>query len=218
MRKRKSNVWLEEELKKIKNEGRLPRLLLHACCAPCSSYVLEYLSDYFEITLFYYNPNITPESEYDFRVEELIRLTREMPMAREPEVIVAPYAPEEFFLATRGLEDMSEGKGRCALCYRLRLEKTAQTALEGDYDYFCTTLTVGRLKRADWLNEIGLSLEKKYGVKYLESDFKKKDGNKRSCELSAEYGLYRQEYCGCEFSKREVEEKQNKKKEQEKEI
>ena len=201
MRRRKSNVWLEEELKKIKNEGRLPRLLLHACCAPCSSYVLEYLSEYFEITLFYYNPNITPESEYKFRVDELKRLTREMPLARVPEIIVAPYAPKEFYEATRGMESFSEGKGRCALCYRMRLEKTAQVALEGGYDYFCTTLTVGRLKRADWLNEIGLALEKKYGVKYLESDFKKKDGNKRSCELSVEYGLYRQEYCGCEFSK-----------------
>ena len=217
MRKRKSNVWLEEELNKIKDEGRLPRLLLHACCAPCSSYVLEYLSEYFEITLFYYNPNITPKEEYDFRVEELRRLTCEMPLSRVPEIVVAPYAPEDFYEATRGLESMEEGKGRCALCYRLRLEKAAREALAGGYDYFCTTLTVGRLKRADWLNAIGLELEEKYGIKYLESDFKKNDGNKRSCELSAEYKLYRQEYCGCEFSKREAEEKQ-KKKEQEKEI
>ena len=204
---------LEEELKKLRQEGRVPRLLLQVCCAPCSSYVLEYLSEYFEITLFYYNPNITPESEYDFRVEELRRLVREMPLPRVPEIIVVPYDPRDFYEATKGLESMEEGKGRCALCYRLRLEKTAQEALTGGYDYFCTTLTVGRLKRADWLNAIGLELEKKYGIKYLESDFKKNDGNKRSCELSVEYDLYRQEYCGCEFSKREAEEKKRKKEE-----
>lgn len=215
MRRRKSNVWLAEELKKIKDEGKLPRLLLHACCAPCSSYVLEFLSEYFEITLFYYNPNITPEEEYKFRVEELKRLTREMPLPRVPEIIVVPYDPKDFYEATKGLESMEEGKGRCALCYRLRLEKTAQMAHEGGYDYFCTTLTVGRLKRADWLNAIGLELEKKYGIKYLESDFKKNDGNKRSCELSVEYDLYRQEYCGCEFSKREAEDKKKKKEETE---
>ena len=136
-----------------------------------------------------------------------------MPLPRVPEIIVAPYAPKDFYEATKGLESMEEGNGRCALCYRLRLEKTAREALAGEYDYFCTTLTVGRLKRADWLNAIGLELEKKYGIKYLESDFKKNDGNKRSCELSVEYGLYRQEYCGCEFSKKEAEDKKKKKEE-----
>lgn len=199
---------LEEELKKLRQEGRVPRLLLQVCCAPCSSYVLEYLSEYFDITLYFYNPNISPAEENDFRARELERLTREMPLSRMPKIVVAPYEPEKFYDAVRGMEDLPEGGARCAVCYRLRLEKTAKEAAKGGYDYFCTTLSISPHKRADWLNAIGGELEEKYGVKYLYSDFKKKNGYKRSLELSCEYDLYRQNYCGCEFSRKEAENRQ----------
>ncbi len=205
MEKKNYGLMLEAQLKKIEGEGRLPRLLLHACCAPCSSYVLEYLSKYFDITLYFYNPNISPCEENDFRARELERLTREMPLCRVPKVIVAPYEPDVFLGAVKGMEELPEGGARCAICYRLRLEKTAEEAKNGGYDYFCTTLSISPYKRADWLNAIGGELEKKYGVRYLYSDFKKKNGYKRSCELSREHDLYRQDWCGCEFSKKEAE-------------
>ena len=200
-------LMLEAELKKIKKEyeetgGARPSLLLHACCAPCSSYVLQYLSEYFDITLFFYNPNISPKEENDFRAEELCRLCEQMPLRRRPEVIVADYDPSVFYSAVQGMEALPEGEARCAVCYRLRLEKTAQEAKCGGYDYFTTTLSISPYKRADWLNKIGSALADEYGVKYLFSDFKKKNGYKLSCELSAQYGLYRQDYCGCEFSRR----------------
>ena len=197
-------ILLEKEIEKIKREypnGERPSLLLHACCAPCSSYVLQYLSEFFDITLFFYNPNISPKEENDFRADELCRLCDEMPMRRKPKVIVAEYEPQIFYDAVKGMEHLPEGEARCAVCYRLRLEKTAQEAKSGGYDYLTTTLSISPYKRAEWLNKIGASLTDEYGVKYLFSDFKKKNGYKISCELSAQYGLYRQDYCGCEFSK-----------------
>lgn len=198
-------ILLEKEIEKIKREyqsSERPSLLLHACCAPCSSYVLQYLSEFFDITLFFYNPNISPKEENDFRAEELCRLCGEMPMRRVPKVIVADYEPQIFYDAVKGMEHLPEGDARCAVCYRLRLEKTAQEAKSGGYDYFTTTLSISPYKRAEWLNKIGAVLSDEYGIKYLFSDFKKKNGYKISCELSAQYGLYRQDWCGCEFSKR----------------
>ena len=198
-------AMLERELAEIsvrtKETGLRPRLLLHACCAPCSSYVLCYLSEFFDITLFFYNPNISPKEENDFRAEELARLCREMSLARLPEIIVSDYEPQKFYDAVKGMEDLPEGGARCAVCYRLRLEKTAQEAKNGRFDYFTTTLSISPYKRADWLNEIGKKLSEEYGVRYLFSDFKKKNGYKISCELSKQYNLYRQDYCGCEFSR-----------------
>ena len=195
-------LWLEKEIEKIKASGRRPKLLLHSCCAPCSSYVLSYLSEFFDITLYFYNPNITPREENDFRAEELRRLCREMPLPRIPEIIVEEYEPEKFYEAVQGMEALPEGGARCAICYRMRLEKTAQKAREIGADYFTTTLTISPYKRAEWLNAIGSELVEMYGVPYLFSDFKKKNGYKISCELSREYNLYRQDYCGCEFSKK----------------
>ena len=189
--------------KTIKEEcsGRHPSLLLHACCAPCSSYVLEYLSDYFDVTLFFYNPNISPKAENDYRAEELVRLVSEMGLSEKVRIIRGDYEPERFYEMARGLEELPEGGARCARCYELRLSETAKMAAEGGYDFFCTTLSISPYKNAEWLNSIGTSLGEKYGVRYLVSDFKKRNGYKRSCELSATYGLYRQDYCGCEFSK-----------------
>lgn len=177
------------------------RLLLHACCAPCSSYVLEYLRAYFDITVLYYNPNITDREEYDKRVDELKRLVEIM---KQPgwniSVTEGRYEPERFFEMTRGLEQIPEGGVRCFGCYEMRLKETARLAAEGGYDYFATTLTISPLKNAEKLNEIGEQLAQEFGVSHLPSDFKKKNGYKRSVELSEEYGLYRQNYCGCVFS------------------
>lgn len=182
--------------------GRRPTLLLHACCAPCSSYVLEYLSKHFDITLFYYNPNISPKDEHDFRYAELVRLTVEMGLSESVKVIEGNYEPERFYAVSEGLESLPEGGGRCAKCYDLRLTKTAELAREGGYDFFTTTLSISPYKNAEWLNSIGVRLGEEYGVQYLVSDFKKRNGYKRSCELSEKYGLYRQDFCGCEFSRR----------------
>ncbi|MCD7884398.1 MAG: epoxyqueuosine reductase QueH [Lachnospiraceae bacterium] len=186
-----------------------PALLLHSCCAPCSSYVLEYLSNYFRITVLYYNPNIYPEEEYARRVKEQGRLIREMGqkgvLPNPVRLIEGRFEPAEFYEAVRHLEQIPEGGERCAACFHLRLGETARIAAEGGYDYFTTTLTISPLKNAQRLNEIGESLAGEYGVKWLPCDFKKKNGYKRSVELSAEYGLYRQDYCGCVFSKRERE-------------
>ena len=182
-------------------QGERPTLLLHACCAPCSSYVLEYLSRYFHITLFFYNPNIAPEEEYRFRLDELRRLVREMGLEGDVSVLEGNYEPERFGALAKGLEALPEGGSRCALCYRLRLSEAARVAAEGGFDYFCTTLSISPYKNAAWLNEIGQEEGARYGVRYLVSDFKKKNGYKRSCELSEQYGLYRQDYCGCVYSK-----------------
>lgn len=182
--------------------GRRPTLLLHACCAPCSSYVLEYLSQHFDITIFFYNPNISPKEEHDFRYAELVRLVGEMGLSLRVKVIEGAYEPERFYSLSKGLEELPEGGTRCAKCYDLRLSETAKLAAEGKYDFFTTTLSISPYKNAEWLNSIGVRLGEKYGVRYLVSDFKKKNGYKRSCELSEKYGLYRQNFCGCEFSKR----------------
>ena len=182
-----------------------PRLFLHSCCAPCSSYVLEYLSVYFAITVFYYNPNISFAEEYKRRVAEQKRLIRTYNQegGRYPiEVLEGDYEPERFFEMARGLEDCPEGGERCFRCYELRLRRTALEAREKGFDFFGTTLTISPLKNAEKLNEIGFALEEELGVRWLPSDFKKKEGYKRSIELSARYDLYRQDYCGCVFSVR----------------
>lgn len=185
------------------------RLLLHSCCAPCSSYVLEYLRQYFKITVFYYNPNISMEPEYRKRVEEqkrLIAAYNEQGQNGFPiDVIEGDYEPAVFYEIAKGLEQCPEGGERCFACYELRLLKTAILAQEGKYDYFSTTLTISPLKNAQKLNEIGERLSQEYNVPWLVSDFKKKNGYKRSIELSAEYDLYRQDYCGCIYSKQERE-------------
>lgn len=187
--------------------GRPKRLLLHSCCAPCSSYVLEYLSACFEITVYYYNPNIFPEEEYEKRVREQERLIEEMETKNPVSFLWEEYRPQEFYEAVRGVEHIPEGGERCFRCYALRLRKAARAAAAGKYDYFTTTLSISPMKNAQKLNEIGEELSREYGVSYLVSDFKKKNGYKRSTELSREYGLYRQDYCGCVFSKKEREQK-----------
>lgn len=186
-------------------EGRTTtsKLLLHSCCAPCSSYVLEYLSRYFEITVLYYNPNIYPESEFRYRAQEQERLIQEMKLPNPVHFLSCPEEERVFYDAVRGLEHTGEGGKRCYECFRLRLEKTAELAKEKGFDFFTTTLSISPLKNAVWLNEIGETLSIAFGVPYLYADFKKKEGYKRSIELSARYGLYRQDYCGCVFSQQE---------------
>lgn len=193
---------LDKTLENLKKEERVPRLLLHSCCAPCSSYVLEYLSEYFDITVFYYNPNIAPEEEYQERVGEQQRLLRAMSLSRPVSFLEGRYCPQEFYETARGHETDPEGGERCRRCFELRLEESARTAKAGGYDYFTTTLSISPLKNAAWLNDIGTRMGEQYGVPYLLSDFKKRNGYKRSVELSGEYGLYRQDYCGCVFSRR----------------
>lgn len=196
---------LEKLLDTLQREARVPRLLLHSCCAPCSSYVLEYLSEYFEITVFYYNPNIYPSTEYEKRVEEQKLLIEKLKTKHPVSMLAGPYDKELFYEMAIGLEEMPEGGSRCFSCYELRLRKTAEMAKKGGFDYFTTTLSISPLKNAAKLNEIGGTLGEEYGVNYLFSDFKKKNGYKRSTELSKIYGLYRQDYCGCEFSYQEAE-------------
>ena len=183
----------------------VPTLLLHCCCAPCSSAVLEELTKYFEITVFFYNPNISPETEYRKRAEELLRLTREMEFTHPVHYLEGKYDPERFLMISRGLEEAPEGGERCAKCFRLRLSEAAKTAAGLGFDYVTTTLTISPLKNAELLNTIGEEEARKAGVRFLPSDFKKRDGYRRSIELSREFGLYRQDYCGCAFSKAERE-------------
>lgn len=190
----------------IAARNKRPRLLLHSCCAPCSSYVLEYLASQFEISVFYYNPNITGAEEYKKRAEELARLIREMPLAKDVRLIEGTYEPERFLEAVKGLEEEPEGGLRCEECFRLRLMEAADAARREGCDYFATTLTISPKKNADTINRIGEEIAEMYGVRYLASDFKKKGGYQRSIELSREYGLYRQDYCGCVFSRRGKEE------------
>lgn len=192
---------LDELLEQISHSEQKPKLLLHACCAPCSSYVLEYLNRYFRITLFYYNPNISPREEFEKRTGELQRLVSEMPMQQKPEIIVGRYEPSEFYEIAKGLEDLPEGGERCFRCYRLRLEETAKLAQKLGADYFTTTLSISPYKNAQKLGEIASELGEIYSVRALPADFKKKNGYKRSIELSAQYNLYRQDYCGCVYSK-----------------
>lgn len=199
------STYTEDVIKQIKLSGKKPSLLLHVCCAPCASYVIEYLSDYFNITLFYYNPNISPKSEYDFRLAELKRFISEHPKAKGITILESPYNESEFYAATKGMENLPEGGERCKVCYELRLRKTAELAKTHGFDFFTTTLTISPYKNAAWLNEIGKNLMEEFGINYLFSDFKKKNGYKRSIELSAEYNLYRQDFCGCAYSKAEAE-------------
>lgn len=192
---------LDKTIVRLQAENRIPTLLLHACCAPCSSYVLEYLSRYFQITVLYYNPNISPRAEYDTRAEELKRLIDEMEFIHPVKLLVGEYEPEKFYSMAKGMEELPEGGERCFRCYEQRLRYTAGLAKEQGFDYFTTTLSISPLKNAAKLNEIGAKLAGEFGVEYLLSDFKKKNGYKRSVELSGEHGLYRQDYCGCVFSK-----------------
>lgn len=230
---------LKSSSKDNSNRLSVPTLFLHSCCAPCSSYVLEYLREFFRITVFYYNPNITEDQEYRKRVAEQKRLIglynkeaeqagqngavvrkktqdkyrnseRAHSMAYEIEIIEGDYEPECFYEIARGLEQCPEGGERCFACYALRLREAAKRARSGGYDYFTTTLTISPLKNAAKLNEIGERLSEEYGVAWLPADFKKKNGYQRSIELSREYGLYRQDYCGCVYSRvqREMERKE----------
>ena len=194
---------LDKLISNLEKEGKVPKLLLHSCCAPCSSYVLEYLSDYFEITVFYYNPNIFPESEYTKRILEQQMLIQDMKVKYPISFLAGSYERDKFYEIAAGLEHLKEGGERCFKCYELRLEEAAKIAQEGEFDYFTTTLSISPMKNAEKLNEIGNKVGAKYGVSYLQSDFKKKNGYKRSIELSKEFGLYRQDYCGCEFSFRD---------------
>lgn len=199
------NVNYQLEMEKIitkeQEKNNIPTLLLHSCCAPCSSYVLETLTDYFRITILYYNPNIYPEEEYFKRKEEEKRFIKEFPAKHKVSFLDCDYDSESFYKTVKGLEDLREGDKRCYLCYRLRLEETAKKAKELNFDYFGTTLSISPYKNSKWLNEIGFDLEKEYNISFLCSDFKKKNGYKRSIDLASEYNLYRQDYCGCVYSK-----------------
>ena len=205
---------LDETIEGIQKDGMVPTLLLHSCCAPCSSYCLEYLSNYFNITVFYYNPNIYPEEEYYKRVEEQRRFIEQLPVKHPIAFLEGKYDKERFYGMAKGLESCKEGGERCFRCYELRLREAAEVAKAQGMDYFTTTLSISPLKNAAKLNEIGEKLSGEYEILYLSSDFKKKNGYKRSVELSEEYGMYRQYYCGCVYSKqqrdKEIAEKENK--------
>ena len=208
MNKKNYQKIMEDLIRENCTAGEAPSLLLHSCCAPCSSYVLEYLSQYFEITVFFYNPNISLEEEYRKRVAEIRRLVAAMSFTHPVHIMEGTYDPQIFYEMARGLERVPEGGERCFKCYRLRMEEAAKLAKEGNYDYFTTTLSISPLKNAEKINEIGEELAEIYEVKHLPSDFKKKNGYKRSCELSEIYGLYRQNYCGCIYSKLEADERE----------
>ena len=217
-------IEFEKQIDRIKSAEELPKLLLHACCAPCSTHCLEVLAAYFDITVYFYNPNIDEFEEYKKRLEELERLKKEANFAKNIKIVDGSFEPDLFYEMAKGREDLPERGLRCYDCYELRLRKTAEYALKEGFDYFSTTLSISPYKNAQWLNEIGIKLEnemmqeyeqkncediKKYPI-FLFSDFKKKNGYKRSIELSEEYGLYRQDYCGCIFSKRDRDAKKQK--------
>ena len=191
---------MEDTIKKLGERGVLPRLLLHSCCAPCSSYCIETLAAHFKVSVYYYNPNIYPDEEYYKREAEQCWFIEHFPTENPVTFIEAPFEKDIFYETVRGMEDMPEGGERCMKCYRLRLEKTAKYAKEHGFEYFTTTLSISPHKDSQALNAIGAELADKYGIQYLFSDFKKRNGFKRSCEISGEYGMYRQDYCGCEFS------------------
>lgn len=205
------NNVMKDIIDGIVREKCVPKLLLHSCCAPCSSHVITTLMPYFNITILYYNPNIEPKDEYEKRKAEQIRLLSTIEHQNELDFLDCDYDPGKFHEAIKGLEHLGEGSERCFNCYSLRLEKTAKVAKEKTFDYFCTTLTVSPFKNSEKLNEIGQIMENKYDIKYLYSDFKKENGYKKSIELSAKYGLYRQDYCGCIYSKIERENYKNEK-------
>ncbi len=195
------SIVLEDTLKKL--DGK-KKLLLHACCAPCSSYVIEYLSNYFDITILYYNPNIDTKEEFLKRLNELKRFVKEFKTKNKVQVVSLGYNQEDYLEIVKGLESEPEGGKRCIECFKLRLKKACLYAKEHNFDYFTTTLTISPLKNSKIINEIGHDLEEEFGAKYLYSDFKKKEGYKRSIILSHEYNLYRQDYCGCRYSKKVV--------------
>lgn len=194
---------LEQILKQIVIQDYKPKLLLHACCGPCSSYCLEYLQEFFDITILYYNPNIYPVQEYERRLDELKRFISQVPHSNNIDLLEERYIPDEYYHTIKGLENLGERSQRCYACYQLRMEECAKIAKEKNFDYFTTTLSISPYKDAGWINEIGEKLETKYQVAYLYADFKKKNGYKRSIELSKQYNMYRQEYCGCIYSKLE---------------
>ena len=200
--KRNFQRELDALIEKNQREGKVPTLFLHACCAPCSSYALEYLSQYFRITVVFYNPNITEEEEYTYRLSEEKRLISEMDFKYPVSIIEVEYNPESFFDLAKGLEDAPERGARCIKCYAQRLRYTAKLAKEKGADYFATTLTLSPLKNAEAINKIGESLSQELNTPYLCTDFKKKGGYLRSIELSKEHNLYRQNFCGCIYSKR----------------
>ena len=205
MEKINYQVVLDKLIDKISNESIVPTLLIHSCCAPCSSYVLEYLSRYFKITVVYYNPNIFPLEEYEYRIKEQRRLIESMKVVNKIDFIPTEYTPQDFYSAIAGVEKEPEGGKRCYECFKVRLTYAANLAKANKFDYFTTTLSISPLKNSQVLNCLGKEIGEEAGVEYLLSDFKKKNGYKRSVELSKEYDLYRQSYCGCVYSKNERE-------------
>ena len=201
---------LDKTIENIMASDKTPSLLMHSWWAPCSSFCLEYLSDFFDITVLYYNPNIFPKEEYEYMISEQERLINYLPVKNKIKFISTEYTPNDFHNKIKGFEKEPEGGKRCEECFKIRLEYTANLAKEMGFDYFVTTLSISPLKNSKLLNKIGLEIEKKYGVKYLLSDFKKKNGYKRSVELSKIYELYRQDYCGCIYSKLERENEKSK--------
>lgn len=196
---------LDEVLETIEKTNKKPKLLLHSCCAPCSSYVIEYLSNFFEITIYYYNPNIHPNSEYNRRLNELKKFLSIYKCENNITLVEEKYNPKEYFDSIKGLENLGEKSKRCYNCYEFRMDMAAKYAKENCFDYFTTTLSISPYKNAEWINVIGEKLQQKYEIDYLFADFKKKNGYKRSLELSKIYNLYRQDYCGCIYSKEERE-------------
>lgn len=194
---------MEQIIGELQHRQTVPRLFLHSCCAPCSSYCIEYLSEYFEITVFYYNPNIYPDEEYRHRAGEQQQFIRRFPARHPVSFIEGSFDTEAFYRMAKGLENCPEGQERCFRCYELRLRETARMAVSCHADFFTTTLSISPMKNAQKLNETGIRLGLEYGIQYLPSDFKKRDGYKRSTQLSKEYGMYRQDYCGCVYSYRE---------------
>lgn len=197
------HVKMLEIIKETCNENKVPKLLLHSCCAPCSSYCLELLSEYFDITVFYYNPNIYPPEEYHMRAAEQERFVQAFPAKHKISFVEGTYDTNRFYDMAKGMEDLKEGQERCFACYELRLREACEYAMANGFDFFTTTLSISPLKNASKLNEIGAKLEEEYGMPYLYSDFKKQNGYKRSTEISNEYDMYRQYYCGCVFSKKQ---------------
>ena len=188
-----------EEISKLE---KVPTILLHSCCAPCSSYVISFLSQYFNITILYYNPNISPQEEYEKRKKEQIRLIKELKTKNKLDYLDCDYDNELYNELIKGYETESEGGSRCSICFKMRLEKTAKLAKENNYDYYCSTLTVSPHKNSKTINEIGETIANKHNIKWLYSDFKKNEGFKQSITLSKKYDLYRQDYCGCIYSKK----------------
>jgi len=203
MNKQNYHLKMLEMINTYCTEEKVPKLLLHSCCAPCSSYCLELLSEFFEVTVFYYNPNIYPPEEYHMRVDEQERFIREFPAKHEISFVEGNYETEKFYEMAKGMEHLPEGKERCFACYELRLRESAEYAKKHGFDFFTTTLSISPLKNADKLNALGEKLGNEYEISYLFSDFKKQNGYKRSTEISKEYNMYRQYYCGCVYSKKQ---------------